>query len=211
MIKIGLFPLNIVLFPESLYPLHIFEDKYKKLITECYKNKLEFGISYFDKSGINHTGCTAIVKDVLKIYPDEKLDIIIQGISRYRIIRINEGENPYLTAEIEPFADDDFGYEPKLFEEVASLFNKIVDGISSIKIDKISTNEIRTKYPSFLIAQKAGLSPLQKQSLIEIRSENLRLETIAKHLRKVQPLIKQAEVISNIVKNDGYIKPSNVK
>lgn len=205
MIKIGLFPLNIVMFPEALYPLHIFEERYKFLINECFDSGLEFGINYINSQGINQIGCTAIVSEVIKKYSDGKMDIIVQGISRYRISKLSESEKKYFTAEVEPFADDDFGIDKVLLEEASRLFNKIIEGITSIKIEPVNPDNLKVKYPSFLIAQKAGLTPEQKQSLIEIRSENLRLKTLSGHLRKVQPLIKRAEVISNIVKNDGYL------
>ncbi len=206
MIKIGLFPLNIILFPESIYPLHIFEDRYKHLINDCYNGNLEFGINYINSSGINDIGCTALVQQVLKKYSDGKMDIIVQGVSRYRLLNFNEREKPYYIAEIEPFADEDYGRDEKLLEEAIRLFNKIADGITSLKIDKINMNDIKVQYPSFLIAQKVGLTPEQKQFLLAIRSENARLEHISKHLRKIQPLIKRAEIISNIIKNDGYLQ-----
>jgi len=50
--KIGLFPLNIVLFPESIYPLHIFEDRYKKLLSECEEEDKEFGVVYANGNNI---------------------------------------------------------------------------------------------------------------------------------------------------------------
>jgi uncharacterized protein len=205
MIKIGLFPLNIVMFPEAYYPLHIFEERYKVLVKECYGTGHEFGINYFSNTGISQTGCSVLVNEISKTYSDGKMDVIVQGISRYRIIKIIDGEKPYFTAEVEPFADDDFDIDANLLEEATRLFNKVIEGITSIKIDPIYPDKITVKYPSFLIAQKAGFSPQQKQSLIEIRSENLRLKALSAHLRKVQPLIKKAEVISNIVKNDGYL------
>jgi Lon protease-like protein len=206
MIKVGLFPLNLILFPESVYPLHIFEDRYKQLINDCFSGQVEFGINYINSKGINEIGCTALVSQIVKKYTDGKMDIVVQGVSRYRLLNLNEGEKLYYVAEIEPFADDDFGIDQKLLDEAARLFNKIADGITSLKIDKIDPKKINVSYPSFLIAQKAGLTPEQKQSLLAIRSENLRLETLTKHLRKIQPLIKKAEVISNIVKNDGYLQ-----
>ncbi|MDX9790951.1 MAG: hypothetical protein RBT61_09000, partial [Candidatus Kapabacteria bacterium] len=61
MIKIGLFPLNMVMFPESSYPLHIFEERYKALIQECYSNGMEFGINLISSNGINQIGCSVMV------------------------------------------------------------------------------------------------------------------------------------------------------
>lgn len=193
------------MFPEAYYPLHIFEDRYKLLINESYKSNLEFGIQFFSKTGISKAGCSVLVNEISKTYPDGKMDIIVQGISRYHISKLIDGEKPYYMAEVEPFADEDFGIDKGLLDEVARVFNKIIEGITSVKIDPVYPEKLTVQYPSFLIAQKAGFSPQQKQSLIELRSENLRLKAIAEHLRKVQPLIKKAEVISNIVKNDGYL------
>src|SRR5437868_11104773 len=41
---IPLFPLELVLFPETPFPLHIFEPRYKEMVSECLKNKTTFGI-----------------------------------------------------------------------------------------------------------------------------------------------------------------------
>lgn len=205
MLKIGIIPLNVILFPESLYPLHIFEDRYKVLINECYTNNMEFGINYMNHNGINEIGCTAMVSQIIKKYSNGKMDIIIQGISRYKLLNLNEKEKPYFIAEVEPFADDDFGVDKNLLDETVRLFNKIASSITSIKITALDLTNMEFDYPSFYIAQKAGLTAEQKLSLISMRSENQRLETLSKKLRKIQPLIKKAEVISNIVKNDGYL------
>lgn len=207
MIKIGLFPLNIVMFPEAMFPLHIFEERYKLLIKECFSTDYEFGIILTKDNKMLDIGCSVIVNNIVNLYSDKKMDIIVQGISRFKIVKLYENEKPYLMADVEPFADDDFGYDIDLLAEVSSLFNSILDDLTLLKVESIDINNIKVKYPSFLIAQKAGLNPIQKQALIEIRSENLRLKTLAGHLRKVQPLIKRAEVISKIVKNDGYLNP----
>lgn len=210
MANIGLFPLNLVLFPDALYPLHIFEERYKLLINESFSYNREFGVNYINNTGINHAGCTAKVSEVLKQYSDGKLDIVVQGLRRFKIERLQEGIKPYFTADIEYFDDDVYDIDVALLDECVRLFNKIADGITSVKIDKINISELSSKYPSYLIAQKAGLTADQKQSLLEIRSENIRLDSLSKHLRKIQPLIKRAEVISNIIKNDGYLKPDKI-
>lgn len=195
------------MFPEAAYPLHIFEERYKLLVKECYSSGLEFGINYISKNGISQFGCSVMVQEISKLYSDGKMDIIVKGISRFKLFKLIDDEKPYYTAEVEPFADEDYDIDKNILVEAARLFNKIIEGITSIKIDPINPDKLNVRYPSFLIAQKAGFTPEQKQSLLEIRSENLRLKTLTAHLRKVQPLIKQAEVISNIVKNDGYLSP----
>ena len=39
-----LFPLEVVLFPNEILPLHIFEDRYKQMIGECLDSASEFGV-----------------------------------------------------------------------------------------------------------------------------------------------------------------------
>lgn len=205
---LGLFPLNIVLFPESAYPLHIFEDRYKILINDCYDNSLPFGINFINSKGMNHIGCSAIVSDIFKRYPDGRLDVLVAGIQRYKIINMKDGITPYYTAEIEYFNDDFPNYNIVKLYECTDIFNEVASKIKSVKIDKINPDQLKTKMPSFLIAQKSGLSAEQKQALIEIRSENSRLDYLIKHLKRLTPMIMQSETINQIIKNDGYVKPA---
>ncbi len=199
------------MFPESSYPLHIFEERYKALIQECYSNGMEFGINLISSNGINQIGCSVMVTEIIKKYSDGKLDIVIQGLSRFRINKLIEGDKPYFTAEVDMFADDDYGIDDVLLEETALLFNKIAKSIKSMRINPIDPKKLDVLNPSFLIAQKAGLNNSQKQSLLEIRSENVRLKSLSNHLRKMQPFLMKAEMISNIVKNDGYINTNSKK
>ena len=61
-----LFPLQVVLLPGSQLPLHIFEDRYKEMIGEVLRDKLEFGVVLASEKGIVNTGCTATIDRVLK-------------------------------------------------------------------------------------------------------------------------------------------------
>ena len=208
--RIGLFPLGIVLFPESSYPLHIFEERYKKLINHCIYEKEMFGINFINNSKLHEVGCAAEIVDVIKRYSDGKIDILVAGINRYRVVNITEGDSPYLTAQIEYFEDFEENLNEVLFYDCIEIFNRISENVHSVKIDRIIPNTIKTKMPSFIIAQKAGLSSEQKQSLIESRSENWRLEYLIKHLNKLLPIIRETETIAQIIKNDGYFTPNKI-
>ena len=61
MMKLKLFPLGIVAFPSKFVPLHIFEERYKKLIKECIDQNSEFGVVYQDNNGLADVGCTVTV------------------------------------------------------------------------------------------------------------------------------------------------------
>ena len=100
-----LFPLQVVLLPGSQLPLHIFEDRYKEMIGEVLRDKLEFGVVLASEKGIVNTGCTATVDRVLKEYPDGRLDILTRGRRRFEVLLLND-ERSFLRGAVEFFDDD---------------------------------------------------------------------------------------------------------
>ncbi len=100
-----LFPLQVVLFPGAELPLHIFEDRYKEMIGEAVKDRLEFGVVLAGEKGLVTTGCTATVERVLKQYPDGRMDILSLGRRRFEILLLNN-ERPFLRGAVEFFDDE---------------------------------------------------------------------------------------------------------
>lgn len=208
---IGLFPLGIVLFPESVYPLHIFEDRYKKLVNEALADNRYFGINYINDSSMQEIGCSAKIADLMKSYPDGKMDILVTGIRRYKVINFKQDDKPYYTADVEYFDDENSNVSTLLLEDSIELFNQIAENVKSIKVDKITRIELDTEMPSFYMATKAGLTQAQKQYLLELRSENERLTFIIEHMRRILPIIKNKDDLGEILKYDGYYKPDFFK
>jgi Lon protease-like protein len=63
---IPLFPLDVVLFPGTPLPLHIFEPRYKEMIGECLAQHRTFGVVRIVEQGLADIGCTAEVITVVK-------------------------------------------------------------------------------------------------------------------------------------------------
>ena len=80
-----LFPLQLVVFPGSAVPLHIFEERYREMVGEAEAAGSEFGIVLAKDDGIVNTGCTVIVEDVLERYPDGRFDVLTRGQRRFEI------------------------------------------------------------------------------------------------------------------------------
>src|SRR3954468_21629543 len=97
MVEIGLFPLAIVLLPTERIPLHIFEPRYRELIRECLEEEREFGL-LLEGSDV---GTRARVTQVLQQLPDGRLNVVVEGGERFRIVERTEGRS-FLTAEVEP-------------------------------------------------------------------------------------------------------------
>ena len=104
--EIGLFPLGIVLLPGERVPLHIFEERYKELIGECLARGVEFGLVLGDRSGIREAGTRAAVVEVLRRFPDGRMDVVVEGRSRFRVVRVLHRRS-FLTATVEDLDDEE--------------------------------------------------------------------------------------------------------
>src|SRR5271154_1661308 len=103
--KIPLFPLDVVLFPGAALPLHIFEGRYKEMVSCCMERKEPFGVVRAKSEGLAVIGCTAVIVTVLERYTDGRLDILCEGGERFEI-EVLDNSRAYLQAEIDTFQDD---------------------------------------------------------------------------------------------------------
>jgi Lon protease-like protein len=111
-VELSLFPLNTVLFPGQVLPLHIFEDRYRLMIRRCLAEDVPFGVVLI-RSG-QEVGTEAephIVGTMARIIesthlPNGTMNIITVGVERFRILRLIH-DQPYLRGEVEslPMAD----------------------------------------------------------------------------------------------------------
>ncbi|CAN5407326.1 hypothetical protein BH10BAC6_BH10BAC6_18570 [soil metagenome] len=205
---IGLFPLNVVLFPQSQLPLHIFEPRYRQLIKECLASGSVFGANLVEKSHLYPVGCTARIVSVTQEYEDGRMDIIVEGVERYTLEGIQEGDRPFFIATVELMTDDVEPLDTALVAKCASLYNEIVDIVYGAAAPRFDPAAFHGDTPSFLLAPKSGLNADQKQHMLELTSENGRLEMLYDHLIEIVPTIRQAEVVQKIIASDGYFPPS---
>ncbi len=101
-----LFPLDLVLLPGVPLPLHIFEPRYKEMIKECLDEKRQFGIVRAKEEAFVNTGCTAEIINVLKTYPDGRMNILVEGQKRFEILQVNQ-ERTFLQAEVFYLEDEE--------------------------------------------------------------------------------------------------------
>lgn len=206
---IGLFPLHIVLFPGSSYPLNIFEHRYKVLIGEAMNAKTEFGINLVDAGRMFPVGCLAEVSEVLSTEEDGRMNIIVTGTDRYMVKTFYTDAAPYLTADTEVFEDDEPRPEYSMLEGTISLYNQLIESVYGEAEDLLDPTDWLAGGASFRMAQKSGLDLTVRQQILEMRSETERLEFIHRYLDEILPKIKQAEKFQMLVRNDGYLKPGS--
>ena len=120
--RLPIFPLSVVLFPGNPLPLHIFEPRYQRMLTDCLAGDRRFGLTPVQDDegppGPGAVGCIAEVR-VNQELPDGRSNIVVVGGSRFTLSRLIEESEPYLVAMVQTFEDEP-GTEASA-EEVASL------------------------------------------------------------------------------------------
>ena len=96
MIKIPLFPLNIVVLPFEEVPLHIFEPRYKKMIKESIENDTPFGIVLNNNGSIDNIGCSLNVTKIIKHYKTGEYDLIATGNKCFQVLDKVKKENLWI-------------------------------------------------------------------------------------------------------------------
>jgi Lon protease-like protein len=203
--RLPLFPLKVVLFPNSALPLHIFEERYKTLINEClHEQGKEFGINLKDDDEVKRVGCSAVVREVLQQYTDGRLDIVVEGRRRYELHTIDEKSAPYAVGHVTFFTNEPHEVDIALADRTARLYNSLIQIVYKEKLPKLSLDAL-ARNVSYVIAQKSGLTLAQRQDLLQMRSENQRLMTLFDYLTTVLPKLHQLQEVQRIVGNDGYV------
>jgi len=194
-----LFPLQVVLLPGSPLPLHIFEDRYKEMIGEVLRDKLEFGVVLASEKGIVNTGCTATIDRVLKEYPDGRLDILARGRRRFEVLLLND-ERSFLRGAVEFFDDD----EPDSSAPAGpDLLKNVMAGFAEFKL--LDPNDPDTGDPrlSFRLAQEVPDLGF-RQTLLTMRSEAERMRRIADFLPGFLARRKRAEHVKHVAGSNGH-------
>ena len=121
-----LFPLDLVLFPGTPLPLHIFEPRYREMISECLDRKKSFGVVRAKEEGVAEIGCTAEIITVTKKYPDGRMDIVTEGRERFEVMQVNQ-ERSFLQAEVLYLQDEPDKATAEEIAQAVKLQGEIVE------------------------------------------------------------------------------------
>ena len=170
-----LFPLQVVLLPEGELPLHIFEERYKEMIQEVIRDRIEFGVVLANEKGILNTGCTAMIEKVLREYPDGRLDILTVGRRRFEILRLND-ERSFLRGAVDFFDDEDAAASsPEARQQAIEGYNQLRALASN---EPLALSEADKPQLSFRLAQEVSDLGM-RQALLSARSEADRIRQLA--------------------------------
>jgi Lon protease-like protein len=199
-----LFPLQVVLFPRTALPLHIFEERYKQMIADVQKGHTEFGVVLAGEKGIVNTGCTATVEKVLKEYPDGRLDLITVGRRRFEIILLND-EKPYLRGAVQYFDDEATDpIAPEVRKRVVESYNDLRTLEDS---NPVHEPELSDPQLSFQLAQVVPDLDF-RQILLATRSEADRMRRLAEFFPNYNFRQRQIQRARTVAPTNGHVKGS---
>ena len=197
---IPLFPLQVVVFPGTRLPLHIFEERYKEMVGNAIRDNSEFGIVLAQEDGIVNAGCTVVVEKLTEMYADGRMDVLTLGRRRFEILGLNE-EKSYLQAEVRFFEDDDFRPPPTELREKALENYQALSKLSAAR--SIGEPDEQDPHLSFQLAQAVPdlnfLSLLLRQ-----RSETGRLRELNEYLAQYIPKQRTIERIKSVAPTNGF-------
>jgi len=207
---IPIFPLGIVPLPGEPVPLHIFEPRYKQMVSDCAPRPgsngyLPIGINFSKEHHLHEVGCTVVIHQILHKYADGQLDLMTLGTQRYRLLKMHE-DQPYLKAEVVLLNDHDPAErpEPTLKATVLAGFAEFLKLIGSD-----SAVEAPEQGLSFHLASLLSLEIEARLALIELQSENERLKKLESYLAELLPRLQKAHEFKRRVRSNGHFKPKS--
>ena len=171
--RIAIFPLeDVMLFPNQTRPLHIYEPRYRAMVADALKGDRLIGMvmlvpghedEYEGRPPVYAVGCAGFIDNV-RMYPDGRYDIVLRGLTKFRITSEDQSR-PYRFAAVEavPEVADD--------EEKAALGEqrpRIVAAYAAIAPDaeppppQLTDEDLVNGLAQFL-----NLAPLDRQQLLE--------------------------------------------
>jgi Lon protease-like protein len=216
--SLPLFPLHFVLFPQFPLQLHVFEERYRAMITECIDNNQPFGVVLIAEG--QETGAPAVPHDVgcvarilaVKKLEDGAMNLLAVGERRFRLLEYSEAELPYLVGRVETLDDGDWqAAEPdKPLRDLHRLFKKylkLLAECSGMDLPKLSLPDDPTAL-GFCIAAVTQIPAAEKQRLLAMTNPQVRLQSEKRMLRQQ---IRELETLKTSGTELGGSEPAGLR
>ena len=179
MIKLPLFPLNLILLPYEYLPLHIFEPRYKRVIKNAIEKNIAFGIILSQGDGVFTKGVRVAITEVLKEYKNGEYDILVKGKELFNVISTDmDGDTVIGKIEYIPITMES---DDVYFQEVQDAYLKV---LLKLGVDKNFDFHLGKKI-SYEFLQELELPISMKKDLMNIDNESDRLFFIKKIFNQI--------------------------
>jgi ATP-dependent Lon protease len=192
-LELPIFELPLVLLPGEQVPLHIFEDRYKRMVGVAMEQEEPFGIVLRDDEGARSVGCTARVDEVERL-DDGRMNIVVSGEAPFKVL--DRFESPeYPTGEVELIPEQESATAAR--EAFAELAERATG-------ERPDPEELGSA-SAYSIASRIELPADTKQRLLEMRDEDERMELLANALGAVGRALERAEEAAERASSNGKV------
>ncbi len=196
-----LFPLPVVLLPTEVIPLHVFEDRYKTMISLCIDEGTEFGIVWLADDGLKEVGCTARVAEVLEEMEDGRMNVLVRGGEPFRLLEKQE-DHVYPAGKIELLDDRAASDEEEAGGEARERYADLLERLTDERPESAALAELS----AYEMAASVDIDLDVKQGLLELRSEEERLRLLARLFKAGIKRVELARDISDRASKNGKLK-----
>lgn len=200
---ISIFPLGIVVYPGEELNLHIFEPRYKQLITDTRENKKPFGIPAVVSNQVAEMGTLVELMEITQVYENGEMDIKTRGIKVFRILEIvKQVPDKLYSGAIVNYPENNGNGNRALMEKVIAGIRQLHTILKVNKAFKKPDDDLW----SYDVAHHAGLSVNEEYELLLLLHELQRQEYLKQHLLKVLPVVTEMETLKDKIQLNGHFK-----
>ncbi|MCW5866249.1 MAG: LON peptidase substrate-binding domain-containing protein [Candidatus Eremiobacteraeota bacterium] len=207
--ELPLFPLpKVVLFPGARLPLHIFEPRYRQMISDAEENEGLIGMvclrerrskSDTGNSPVHSVACLSQIRNLQRL-PDGRFLMQLQGIQRARIREELDVPKPYRIARVDLVPDIVNPLEPtpieNLFERALDSFNQVLRNLADLPGSLVS---IQKEAPAGLLldvlAYYLPVDSLIKQRLLEESEVHQRARLLSRILDELAQVVPDDDTV----------------
>jgi Lon protease-like protein len=201
--ELGLFPLPIVLVPTERIPLHIFEPRYRELIQECVQEETQFGLVLSTGDGAVHEiGTRASVTQVLEVMEDGRMNIVVEGGDRFRLLELTRGRS-FTTGIVEPVDDLE---EPPAEDEVERVLARFSE-LAEVAESDVELPDVSSPSLDFEIAARVDFGVDAKQELLAMTSPRARVKRLIELLDVALESIRLEQTLRERASQNGKVSP----
>ena len=198
-----IFPLGIVVYPGEQLNLHIFEPRYKQLISECHAAQKPFGIPTVINNKLQDFGTIVEIIELTKIYDNGEMDIKTRGLKVFRLLElIKEIPDKLYSGAIVTYPDNYHQGNPDTMRKLMTSVREL-HALLKLSKDFKKPDEALTSYD---IAHHIGLSLEEEYELLGLLDEKQRVEYIKRHLIKAIPMVSGLEQLKEKIRLNGHFK-----
>lgn len=200
---IPIFPLGIVVYPGEQLNLHIFEPRYRQLISECHEQRKPFGIPTVIENRMRDFGSLVTITEISRVHDNGEMDIRTEGIRVFRVLEvIREVPDKLYSGAIVNYPDT---REQGSIDLMRKVMQAIRDLHRLLKVNK-EFNRPDEEMRSFDVAHHIGLSLEEEYELLGLLDEMQRQEYLKRHLSKVIPMVAGMEQLKEKIKLNGHFR-----